>query len=57
VIRGMLLTGNDPLYLMAHVVAGRGWQAQVYPEPPWPPDEKVIAVELGPYLRGVDASG
>jgi sulfide:quinone oxidoreductase len=57
VIRGMLLTGRDPLYLMAHVVAGRGWQAQVYPEPPWPPDEKVIAVELGPYLRGVDASG
>ena len=57
VIRGMLLTGHDPLYLMAHVVAGRGWQAQVYPEPPWPPDEKVIAVELGPYLRGIDASG
>ena len=57
VIRGMLLTGHDPLYLMAHVVAGRGWQAQVYREPPWPPDEKVIAVELGPYLRGLDASG
>jgi hypothetical protein len=53
----MLLTGHDPLYLMAHVVAGRGWQAQVYSEPPWPPDEKVIAVELGPYLRGIDASG
>jgi sulfide:quinone oxidoreductase len=55
VIRGMLLTGNFPLYLMAHVIAGRGWQAEIYDNPPWPPDEKVIAEELGSYLRGVDA--
>jgi sulfide:quinone oxidoreductase len=55
VIRGMLLTGDFPLYLMAHVIAGRGWQAEIYDNPPWPPDEKVIAVELGSYLRSVDA--
>jgi len=55
VIRGMLLTGHNPLFLMAHVVAGRGWQAEIYDTPPWPTDEKVIAEELGPYLRTVEA--
>jgi sulfide:quinone oxidoreductase len=55
VIRGMLLTADYPLYLMAHVIAGRGWRAEIYENPPWPPDEKVIAEELGYYLRSIDA--
>jgi sulfide:quinone oxidoreductase len=50
VIRGMLLTGDRPLYLTAHVVAGLGWRSEVYEQPPWPADEKVVAEELGPYL-------
>jgi sulfide:quinone oxidoreductase len=50
-IRGMLLTGRKPLYLPAHVVEGRGWHSEIYEEPPWPSEEKVIAEELGPYLR------
>jgi sulfide:quinone oxidoreductase len=53
VIEGMLLTGGHPLYLTAHVthaLAGLGWRAEVYEQPPWPADEKVVAEELGPYL-------
>jgi sulfide:quinone oxidoreductase len=55
VIRGTLLTGETPLYLSAHLVAGAGWQARIYEQPPWPLDDKVIAEELGPYLRGIRA--
>ena len=51
VIRGTLFTGREPLYLSAHLIAGQGWLAEVYDEPPWPADDKVIAEELGPYLR------
>jgi hypothetical protein len=36
VIRGMLLTGRDPLYLVAHLIVGRGWLAQIVDKPPWP---------------------
>jgi sulfide:quinone oxidoreductase len=54
VIRAMLLTGNDPLYFEAQVVAGLGWRSEVYEQPPWPADEKVVAEELGPYLTNLD---
>jgi sulfide:quinone oxidoreductase len=53
VIRAMLLTGNDPLYFEAQVVAGLGWRSEVYEQPPWPADEKVVAEELGPYLTNL----
>ena len=56
VIRATLLTGGAPLYLSAYLIAGQGWQAMTYDEPPWSTDEKVIAEELGPYLRNVDAT-
>jgi sulfide:quinone oxidoreductase len=56
VIRGMLLTGRKPLYLAAHVVEGRGWHSEIYEQPPWPSEEKVIAEELGPYLRSREAA-
>ena len=56
VIRGMLLTGRNPLYLAAHIVEGRGWHSEIYEQPPWPADEKVIAAELGPYLRSREAA-
>jgi sulfide:quinone oxidoreductase len=55
-IRGMLLTGRDPLYLAAHLIAGRGWLAQILDKPPWPADEKVVAEELGPYLDDYERS-
>ena len=56
VIRGMLFTGRDPLYLAAHLIAGRGWLAQILDKPPWPVDKKVVAEELGPYLDDFERS-
>jgi sulfide:quinone oxidoreductase len=56
VIRGALLTGEKPLYLVAEVADGLGWRSAVYDEPPWAAAEKVVAEELGPYLRTLDAS-
>jgi sulfide:quinone oxidoreductase len=56
VIRGMLLTGRKPLYLAADVVEGRGWHSEIYEQPPWPADEKVISEELGPYLRSHESA-
>lgn len=55
-IRAALMTGDAPLYVSAHLIAGRGWQAVIHEQPPWPTDEKVIAEELGPYLRSIDAA-
>ena len=57
VIRGMLLTGKKPLYLSAHVVGARGFHSELYEEPPWPADEKIVAEELGPFLARLDAGG
>ena len=53
VVRGVLHTGRAPLYLTAtlrdgHVESEASW------EPAWPPDEKVVAEELGPFLRSLD---
>ena len=56
VIRGTLLTGERPLYVAAHVIAGLGWQSEVYERPPWPPEDKIVAEELGPYLRKLEAA-
>jgi sulfide:quinone oxidoreductase len=55
VIRGALLTGGKkPIYLSARLIGPRGFESEVFDEPPWPADEKVIAEELGPYLSGLD---
>jgi len=56
VVRGIVLTGGQPLYAEAHVIAGLGWQSQLYEQPPWPPEEKIVAEELGPYLAQLDSS-
>jgi sulfide:quinone oxidoreductase len=55
VIRGMLLTGKDPLYLSARVVGPRGFHSEVHQQPPWPADEKIVAEELGPFIARLDA--
>ena len=57
IIRGKLLSGGAPLYISARLVGPRGFESEVYDTPPWPPDDKVVAEELGPYLAGVDAQG
>jgi sulfide:quinone oxidoreductase len=54
VIRGMLLTGGEPLYLAAQLIGGHGWHTEVYAEPPWQADEKVVAEELGSYLSTLE---
>ena len=37
--------------MAAHVIAGLGWQSEIYERPPWPPEDKIVAAELGPYVR------
>ncbi len=54
VIRGTLLTGERPLYVSAQVIAGLGWQSEIYERPPWPPEDKIVAEELGPYVRKLE---
>ena len=56
VIRGTLLTGERPLYVAAHVIAGVGWQSEIYERPPWPPEDKIVAAELGPYVRKLESA-
>jgi sulfide:quinone oxidoreductase len=55
-MRGTLFTGGKPLYVSAQLIAGKGWRAEVYDDPPWPLDDKVVAEELGPYLRTIKQS-
>jgi sulfide:quinone oxidoreductase len=56
VIRGKLLTGSDPVFMSAHPVGAESFVSEVFDEPPWPSDDKVVAEELGPYLAGFEAS-
>ena len=56
VIRGKLLTGRDPVYMSAHPVGAESFESEVFDEPPWAADEKVVAEELGPYLAGLDSA-
>ena len=57
VIRGKLLTGRDPVYMSAQPVGAESFESEVYDEPPWPADAKVVAEELGPYLAELDQAG
>jgi sulfide:quinone oxidoreductase len=57
VIRGKLLTGREPVYMSAHPIGAESFESQVYDEPPWPSDDKVIAEELGSYLATLDGAG
>ncbi|MEX1142295.1 MAG: hypothetical protein WD993_09830 [Thermoleophilaceae bacterium] len=51
VIRGTLLTGREPLYMQAHLVGGGSFESEVSDAPLWEPGDKVVADELGAYLR------
>lgn len=53
VLRGVLYTGAEPLYLTARLEEGRV-ESDVSQDRPWPADEKVAAEELGPFLRSLD---
>jgi sulfide:quinone oxidoreductase len=53
ILRGKLLTGRAPIYLTGRITSGHTLEAEVYDKPPWPADDKIVAEELGPYLRGL----
>jgi sulfide:quinone oxidoreductase len=55
VVYGTLLTGDKPLYLAAHLIAGTGSRAQIHDQPPWPSDQLVFAEELTAYIAGLQA--
>ena len=57
IIHGKLLTGRDPVYMSAHPLGAESFESEVYDEPPWPSDQKVVAKELGPYLAELDEAG
>ena len=52
VIRGVLYTGERPLYLTARIEDG-AIRSEVTTEQAWPAEEKVVAEELGPFLQSL----
>jgi len=50
VVRGMLLTGADPLYMSARLIGTGSFESEVSDEPLWPSGAKVAAAELDDYL-------
>lgn len=54
VIRGVLLGGDRPMYLSAHVTGGHGSSSEVGEEPTWDPPTKIAAKYLAPYLESRD---
>ena len=54
VIRGMLLTGREPLYLEADLGGQDGLRSILSETCPWDPPGKIAARHLGPYLEHGD---
>ncbi len=54
VIRGMLLGGQKPLYLTAHITGGRVSSSEVSETPTSSPTAKIVAKYLAPYLESRD---
>jgi sulfide:quinone oxidoreductase len=54
VIRGMLLTGEDTIYLEAELAADGEFRSTVSDVCPWEPATKIVARHLGPYLARAD---
>ena len=57
VIRGMLLTGEEPLYITAHLTGGHGFSSELTDAPTWSPPSKISAKYLAPYLDALDRAG
>ena len=57
VIHGMLLTGDEPLYLTARITGGYGFSSEVSETPSWSPPTKIVSRYLAPYLDRVDHTG
>jgi len=54
VIHGMLLTGDEPLYLTARITGGHGFSSELSDTPSWSPPSKIAARYLAPYLDARD---
>jgi sulfide:quinone oxidoreductase len=53
-IQAILLGGDKPLYLSAHVTGGHGSSSQISEQPTWSPPTKIAAKYLAPYLESRD---
>jgi len=53
-IHGVLLGGDKPLYLSAHITGGHGSSSEVSDSPTWSPPTKIMAKYLAPYLESRD---
>jgi sulfide:quinone oxidoreductase len=54
VIHAILLGGEKPLYLSAHLTGGHGSSSEVSETPTWSPATKIAAKYLAPYLESRD---
>jgi sulfide:quinone oxidoreductase len=54
VIRGMLLTAEEPLYMSAQITGGHGFSSEVSHTPTWAPVAKIAARYLAPVLERID---
>ncbi|MEA2142603.1 MAG: sulfide:quinone oxidoreductase [Solirubrobacteraceae bacterium] len=54
VLRGMLLTGDDTIYLEARLAGDGEFRSTVSDVCPWEPPTKIVARHLGPYLAHAD---
>jgi sulfide:quinone oxidoreductase len=53
-IHAILLGGDKPLYLSAHVTGGHGSSSQISEEPTWSPPTNIAAKYLAPYPESSD---
>ncbi len=51
VIHGVLLAGDKPRYLSAHITGGHGFSSELSDEPSWAGATKIAAKYLAPYLE------
>jgi sulfide:quinone oxidoreductase len=56
-IHSVLLGGDKPLYLSAHVTGGHGSSSEISETPTWSPPSKIVAKYLAPYLDSRDQAG
>jgi sulfide:quinone oxidoreductase len=54
IVRGILLTGEQPRYLTARITGGHGFSSQISEKPSWDPPSKIAAKYLAPYLDARD---
>jgi sulfide:quinone oxidoreductase len=54
VIHGILLGGEKPLYLSAHITGGHGSSSEISDTPTWSPPSKIAAKYLATYLESRD---